>query len=160
MTGGRRAHIGAAVLAGAIAIAVNTGLLAGADAAGLPTAHGGLLRLLHDVFAPALPMPSGAAIQLGFHVFVGLVMAVIYAVLLEAWLPGRPVLKGLTYAAAAWLMNAFVVLPLIGEGVAGDRHLDAAGIVGFAVAHTVFFVLLAVLYDAFASRSRARVRPA
>lgn len=159
MTGGR-AHLGAAMLAGAIAIAVNTGLLAGADAAGLPTAHGGLLRLLQDVFAPALPIPSGTAIQLGFHVFVGLVMAIVYAVLLEAWLPGAPVLKGLMYAAVAWLMNVFVVLPLIGEGIAGGRHLDAAGIIGFAIAHTVFFVLLAVLYDAFVRRARARVRSA
>jgi len=130
-----------AMLAGAIAIEVNTALLAVADAAGLPTAHGGLLRLLHDIAVPAMPMPSGGAIQLVFHILVGLVMAVVYAVLLEPWLPGRPVTKGLVYAAAAWLMNALVVLPLIGEGVAGVRHLDPAGVVGFAMAHTVFGVV-------------------
>jgi hypothetical protein len=52
----------------------------------------------------------------------------------------------LVYAGVPWLLNAVIVLPLIGEGFAGARHLDAAGMVGFAAAHTVFFVLLAVLY--------------
>jgi hypothetical protein len=37
------------------------------------------------------------------------------------------------------------------EGIAGAHHLGASGMIGFAVAHTVFFVLLAVLY--------ARLRP-
>ena len=70
-------------------------MLAGADAAGLKTAHGGLLRLLQNLGgwlagllgAPdwwstsLLPFTSGATVQFGFHVFVGLLMAVVYAFL-------------------------------------------------------------------------------
>ncbi len=100
------------MLAGTIATAVNTALPAMADAAGLPAAHGGLL---HDVAVPAMPMPSCGAIKLVFHTLIGLAMAVVYAVLMEPWLPGCPVTKGLIYAAAAWLINALVVLPLIRE---------------------------------------------
>jgi len=110
-------RLGPALSAGGIAIAVNTTMLAGADAAGLKTAHGGLLRLLQNLGgwlagllgAPGwwstslVPFTSGATVQFGFHVFVGLLMAVVYAYLLEPVLPGRPWMKGLIYAALAWL---------------------------------------------------------
>jgi hypothetical protein len=33
------------------------------------------------------------------------------------------------------------------EGIAGSRSLSLAGMIYFAVAHTVFFVLLAALYN-------------
>ena len=45
----------ASLLAGAIAIAVNTALLEGADAIGFTTARGGLLRLLKDLAAQIAP---------------------------------------------------------------------------------------------------------
>jgi hypothetical protein len=45
----RPSRLIAAILAVAGAIGVNTALLAGADAFGLRTAHGGLLRLLQDI---------------------------------------------------------------------------------------------------------------
>jgi hypothetical protein len=156
----RRSRLVAALEAGAVAIGVNTALLAGADSIGFTTARGGLLRLLKDIaggLAPRVslegvwkdvlaPATSGALFQTAFHVVVGLLMAIFYAYLLEPLLPGRPLVKGLIYAALVWLLNAFAVLPLIGEGIAGSRQLDIAGMVGFAVIHTVFFVLLAVLY--------------
>jgi hypothetical protein len=52
-----------------------------------------------------------------------------------------------------WLLNAAVVLPLTGEGLAGSVHLSLAGMTWFAAAHTVFFVLLAVLYQRPARRA-------
>ena len=156
-----RSRLAASLIAGAVAIAVNTALLAGADALGLITARGGLLRLLKDIAgrtAPLIdlawvwndvlaPATSGPVFQTGFHVVVGLLMAILYAFVLEPVLPGRPWVKGLIYAGLVWLLNAFAVLPLIGEGIAGSRQLGVAGMVGFAVIHTVFFVLLAVLYE-------------
>jgi hypothetical protein len=142
----------------AVTIGVNTTLLAGADALGLKTEHGGLLRLLEDVAdgiavrlglaawwsAATLPVVSSAHFEFFFHVFVGLVMAVFYAYVLEPALIGRPWVKGLIYAVAVWMLNAIIVLPLIGEGLAGSRHLGAAGMIAFAAAHTIFFVLLVV----------------
>jgi hypothetical protein len=150
----------AALLSGAVAISVNTSLLACVDAFGLKTAHGGLLRLLEDMaggiagqlgltawWSTIFSAVSSARFQFFFHVFVGLLMAIFYAYVVEPTLIGRPWVKGLIYAAFVWIVNAVIVLPLIGEGFAGSRSLGAAGMIGFAVAHTVFFVLLAVLYE-------------
>ena len=155
-----RCTIRAALIAGSIAIGVNTALLAAADLVPLVTARGGLLKLLSQFIGPALsqagvglawvglglPVPGGTTFQLGFHVVVGLAMAVLYGVALEPLLHGRPWFKGLLYAAAVWLANPFIILPWLGEGVAGSRNLTAPGMLYFAAAHTVFFVLLAVLF--------------
>lgn len=137
----------AALIAGAIAIALNTAALAAADLVPLATARGGLLRLLMMVTGGAIQIPASGAFQLGFHVVVGLAMALFYAWVLEPVLQGPSWLRGLIYAVAVWLANAAVVLPSIGEGFAGRRHLTPEGILWFAAAHTMFFVVLAVLYE-------------
>ncbi len=158
-----RTRILSALLAGAIAIAINTALLAAADVIPLVTARGGLLKLLTVYVGPAfsksgmgagwaalgLPAPGSTPFQLGFHVVVGLAMALLYGMALEPLLPGKPWWKGLLYAAAVWVANAFVILPWLGEGIAGSRNLGLAGMAYFAAAHTVFFVLLAVLFARF-----------
>jgi hypothetical protein len=136
----------------------------------LVTARGGLLKLLKlylaeplaglgigDLWAALhLPGPETHAFKTGFHIVVGLLMAVFYAYLLEPILPGSALLKGLVYALLVWLANAFIVLPWIGEGIAGSGNLTPAGMIYFAFAHTVFFVLLAVLYERFIQPSRDR----
>ena len=76
-------------------------------------------------------------------------MAVFYAFAVEPILTGPSWYKGLLYAIFGWLANAFIVLPLIHQGIAGSRTLTVAGMVYFAVAHTIFFVLQAVLYRKF-----------
>jgi hypothetical protein len=83
-----------------------------------------------------------------------MLMALFYAYVVEPLLPGTALMKGLLYALAVWLANAFIVLPWIGEGIAGSANLDAGGMIYFAFAHTVFFVLLALLYARF-TRARA-----
>lgn len=150
-----------ALLAGFIAIAINTGLLKLADFIPLQTAHGGLLKLLQLLLGDSLraigltniwlsaglPAADTAIFKLGFHVLIGLFMAVIYAVILEPLLNGSAVKKGLLYALLVWLMNACVILPYIGEGFAGSHQLTLAGMLYFAVAHTIFFVFLSVIYE-------------
>jgi hypothetical protein len=120
----RTSRLIAALLAGVIAISVNTAMLVGADAYGKKTAHSGLVRLLVDVadglagrvvltarwstiFSPAV---SSARFQLVFHVLIGLLMAIFYAYLVEP------------------------------------------ALIGFAVVHTIFFVILAVLYEPLRKR--------
>jgi hypothetical protein len=153
----------ASLLAGLIAIVVNTVLLEAADWIPLVTARGGLLKLLKMYFgeplaslgvadhwaALHLPGPDTHEFKPGFHIVVGLLMAVFYAYVLEPILSGSALVKGLLYALLVWLANAFVVLPWIGEGIAGSAFLSAAGMIYFAAVHTVFFVLLAVLYARF-----------
>ena len=65
-------------------------------------------------------------------------MAGFYAFALEPILSGSAVIKGLVYALLVWLANAFIVLPWIGEGIAGSGFLSAAGMIYFTVAHTSF----------------------
>ena len=151
----------AALVAAAGGLGGNMLLLAGADSIRLPTAHGGLLRLLlniggwcaarinqaqlwADVIVPGV---SRKELQAGFHIVVGMLMAILYAYVLEPRLRFRPLISSIIYASVAWLVNGLIVLPLIGEGFAGSQHLDATGILAFAVAHTVYFVLLGTIYE-------------
>ena len=143
----RYGRTAASLLAGAVAITLNTAALASADLVPLATAHGGLLRFL--VQQTGIAAPAGPAFEAGFHVAVGLVMALVYGFALEPWLPGPPWWRGVIYAAAGWLANAVIVLPAIGEGFAGNRDLSLLGMIWFAAAHTLFFVVLAVLYARF-----------
>jgi hypothetical protein len=130
--------------AGAVAMALNLAALWSAELIHLPTAHGGLLKLL--VQFTGLSLPHVASFKIAFHVVVGLAMAVIYALFLEPRWPASALTLGLAYAAIVWVGNAFVVLPLIGAGIAGSAVLSAPGILWFAAAHTIFFVVLALLY--------------
>ena len=162
-----RPSIRYAVLAGLIAIVINTALLQLADFIPLQTAHGGLLKLLQllvgDIvrdsgltniwLSAGLPAVDTAIFKLGFHVLIGLIMAVIYAVILEPFLNGSAVKKGLLYALLLWLLNAVVILPYLGEGFAGSHQLTLAGMLYFAVAHTVFFVALSLIYARLTSVS-------
>lgn len=136
-----------AVLAGFIAIVINSLLLWAADFIPLATAHGGLLRLLQIM--TGLHVPATAAFKWEFHGAVGVAMALVYAFVLEPLLRGGAFVKGFLYALAVWILNSVVVLPITGEGFAGARDLTFAGIGWFAVAHTVFFVTLALLYAWF-----------
>jgi hypothetical protein len=157
-----RGRLEASLGAGAVAIILNTAALKLADVISLPTAHGGLLRLISPWLAAPLnelglialwqrasaPLPSSPLFQMGFHFVIGIAMAVVYAFAIEPMLGGRPIVKGAVYAAAIWLLNSAVVLPLTGEGFAGSDHLSLAGMLWFAAAHTLFFVMLAVVYRA------------
>lgn len=152
---------GQALVAGALALIPNFALLAVADALDIVTARGGFQRLVKLWTGPhfevlgiaawwratPLPDPNGPAFTVGFKIAVGLGMALVYAII-EPRLPGRPLVKGFVYAGIVWLLNAALVLPLLGEGVAGIRNLTPVGIVAFAVAHTAFFLTLAFLYAA------------
>ena len=167
LTEGLAARTLCAIAAGAISITVNTLVLMFADAIGLVTARGGLLTLLLQTTGMPLsalntsafwhqlgiPSPGLYSIQLIFHFVVGIGMSVAYGLVVERFLKGSDLVKGLVYAAALWLANAVIILPLIGQGFAGHSVLTITGIVYFALAHTLFFVLLATLYGVFLRKS-------
>ena len=149
----------AALVAGSIALAANMALLSIAGAARIITGQGGLLRLFATMIQYLagsfrlidglhnLQLPS----QTIFHIVTGLAMAVAYALMIEPRLPGRPFSKGLIYGSVVWCLNAFLVLPLIGEGIAGSRNVNTVGLIVFAVAHMTFFLALSILYGALCS---------
>jgi hypothetical protein len=148
-----------ALLSGALATAVNMTILATLGAARIRTTHGGLLRLLalgvirvaHSAgINPTYPTEpqllfAAAWFQEGFHIVTGLLMAVVYVFCLEPRCGPSPLLRGVLYGSTIWLLNALIVLPAIGEGIAGQYHLSAAGIGGFAVAHMSYFLTLSLL---------------
>ena len=143
-----------ALLAGAVAIGLNMGALAAADLVPLATAHGGLFRLIVVLSGGTRHLPSGPLVQPVFHVLVGLLMAEFYAFVLQPVVVGPSWWRGLLYATAVWLANAAIVLPILGEGFAGSRHLALAGMIWFAAAHTLFFVALAMIYDGLRQAER------
>ena len=63
----------------------------------------------------------------GFHIVIGLAMALYYAFALEPWIRVPSWLGGVLFATAVWLINAIIVLPTIGESIAGGRGLTLAG---------------------------------
>lgn len=152
-----------ALAAGAVAISVNTLLLKAADWVHVDIGHGGLLKLLHQWVGPALahlglgrvwdslPVPAVGTpgFKIGFHIVVGLAMAMVYGLLLEPLLTRTlpAATKGLLYALLVWLANAAIVLPALGQGFAGIHVLSVDGVLYFAFAHTMFFLLLALVYE-------------
>ena len=159
-----------ALVTGAIAITINILLLNLCDAVGIVTARGGLQRLVRlwlggpltqigvaELWTGAgLPGPDTAFFRTGFKVSVGLAMAVFYPLVFEPLVAGGTLLKGLAYSLFAWVINAFVVLPLLGEGIAGAKLLTVGGMAAFAAAHTVFFIVLAYLYAGLSAGMRKR----
>jgi hypothetical protein len=106
--------LGAALLAGSVAIVLNTLALSAADLFHLKTAHGGLLRLIVSSLPSSVdrlgiasiwaamngPPISSKSFQIGFHLLVGLLMALFYAFVLEPFLPRSTAAKGWIYAIA------------------------------------------------------------
>jgi hypothetical protein len=166
-------RLGAAMLAGSVAIVLNTLALAAADLFHLETAHGGLLRLMVSSLPSSVdrlgiastwaamngPPISSKSFQTGFHLFVGLLMALFYAFVLEPFLPPSTAAKGWIYAIGVWLINASVVLPATGEGFAGSAHLTAAGILWYAASHTLFFLVLAYGFARLAGEPKPAPEP-
>ena len=70
---------------------------------------------------------------------------------LAAFLQGRSVWHG------HLVLNAFLVLPLTDEGIAGSRHLNTVGLIAFALVHMIFFLVLSVLYGFLCPGSRLEV---
>ena len=163
----------AALLAGTIAIVLNIFVLDALKNAGVETLGGGLQKLMRaklsgivlstglaDAWASSgLPGSDAPSFKTGFKVTVGLLMALIYALLFEPLLRGSSFRKGLITAVPFWLLNAFVVLPLLGHGIAGTRLLTILGLLSYAFAHTLFFVIVALVYGELSRRFRSRHAP-
>jgi hypothetical protein len=150
----------AALVAGTIAIVLNTLALDAAQLVPLATGNGGLLRFLMMLTGGAVSAPAGAVFQTGFHIVIGLAMALFYAFALEPWMRVPSWLGGVLFATAVWLINAFIVLPTIGEGIADSRGLTLVGMAWFALAHTLFFLVLAILFDRLHPYVRRTTNPA
>lgn len=153
------------VVSGLLATAANVLLLHAAAALHIVTAKGGLFRLLRlALIAASTHLPGIIALflswisywllrnQEAFHWVTGIGMAMFYTIVIAPSIRHTWLRAALVFGTAVWLFNSFVVLPLLGEGVAGARTLSAAGMLAFSMAHFTFFYVLGWLTD-YSTRS-------
>ena len=161
----------ASLLAGLLAVSVNTAVLKLAGVFNIEAESGGLFRLLRmylgDTFntlgigkiwaALLLPLPGTLGFWLLFHTFMGLVMAVFYAYAIEPILAGPGWRKGAIYSLLPWLINSVLVMPLLGKGFAASHSLTPVGMTYFFFANGTYAVLLGLLYEKFMRLSQNQV---
>ncbi len=82
----------------------------------------------------------GTRLGLVLHLINGVVLAVIYALLVDTT-PGPGWIHGLAYGAALWLVLMVIVMPLLGDGFFGSRTPPGTVQSAFAV-HLVYGLVL------------------
>ena len=82
-----------------------------------------------------------------FHALSGAGMAMAYCLIIAPRFRVNRVILGSLFGLVPWLINSFVVLPLLDRGIFGVNVLSPGGIVAFFGANEFFFVSVAVLFD-------------
>jgi uncharacterized membrane protein YagU involved in acid resistance len=143
-------RIGPAILAGAVATAVMTGVgLWMAPLMGLPPMNPA------DMLAGAM----GGVLVLGWlaHFMIGTVLALVYAAV-QTHLPGPPAARGALYALAPFFVAQLMVMPMMGMPLFSG---SAALAMGSLVGHLVYGAVLGGIYGASAgSHVRSSLAPA
>ena len=136
-----------AVLAGLAGTAVMTMLMQLATRMGMPPMNIG--AMLGSV------MGGNAALGWVAHFMIGTVLALIYAVLFAARVPGAPAVRGIVFSLFPWLMAQLVVMPMMGMGLFSGSVLAAGGSL---MGHLVYGAVLGLVYGVspvFASSAHA-----
>lgn len=139
-------NIGRSILAGLAGTAVMTMLMLAAPLMGMPKMPigemlGSFLRI-------------GAVAGWGVHVLIGLTLALIYAGVAAAILPGAPALRGAIYGFAVFLAAQLVVTPTMGGGVFSGG--DVRMIMGSLLGHLVYGGLVGAIYGPLPVRELGR----
>lgn len=144
-----------AIATGVIATASMTALLLIEPAIGLPQIAIG--QVLSTSLSLTTALSSvGPAVGWLVHFAVGILWAVLYAEVVEQRLPGAPVVRGLLYGAAVFLLAQTVLLPLVGAGFFSRG--DPAMLAGSLLGHLVFGSVLGWVYGS-AEVARPAPRP-
>lgn len=112
-------NVGRAVLAGIAGTAVMTMLMVMAPRMGMPRMDVGAM----------LGSVMGGSVALGWaaHFMIGAALAVAYALVFAARLPGAPALRGAGFSLLPWLMAQLAVMPMMGMGLFSGSMLAAGG---------------------------------
>lgn len=86
------------------------------------------------------------------HLMIGIVLAVIYAVV-APWLPGPPAVRGAVYALAPWLVAMVAVMPMMGMPAFGGASGPA---IGSLVGHLVYGAIVGAIYGIPLAATSAR----
>jgi hypothetical protein len=126
-----------AVLAGIVGTAAMTMLMLVAPLMGMPKMPIGemLGSFLH----------IGSAAGWAMHVVIGLVLALIYAGWVAAWLPGGPALSGAIYGFGVFLLAQLAVAPMMGGAVFSGGNMPM--IAGSLMGHLVYGALVGAVYE-------------
>jgi len=135
-------------IAGLLGIAANMILLKIATLLSIKAESGGLLKLMFKIIPSLFAFPAlhSELFWLFFHVLTGTGMILLYF-LWFAQLPINKWIKGCLFSFFPWIVNGFVVLPLLGQGIMGIHILPVSGITYFFFANLVFALILSVLSE-------------
>jgi hypothetical protein len=90
---------------------------------------------------------GGVVLAIGANLAMGLVLALVYARLVEPLLDGPSWWRGLRFALIPWLLSLIVFLPLMGGGLLGlDIGAGFLPILGNLILHLVYGVVLGLTY--------------
>lgn len=138
-----------ALIAGFIAISVNTLLLQLAPMIHIKAEGGGLLKLLLKYGRPItghIAFLYTSLFGVVFHYLTGLVMVIIYICWFSRLLKMSGWIKGSLFSLLPWLINGFIVLPLLGYGLLGNYKLSLAGMCYFMITNWLFGLVLGWLF--------------
>ena len=141
---------------GFIAITINTIILKAAPLLHIEAESGGLLKLFilktRTFLNPGLLLYLKSFIFfIIFHYATGMAMVLLYVLINKKLQPGKGLVKGSVFSLIPWSINYFIVLPLLGQGIAGVNSISTAGIVYFFIANWVFGAILGVLYEKYST---------
>ncbi len=145
-----------AIAAGAIGTGVMTALWQVEPSVGLPKiAVGQILSSFMSVSVAHLNV--GVAGGWVVHLVVGILLALVYAWLLAARLPGPPAWRGAIYGVVVFIVAQIVFMPLVGAGffARGDMELLAGSLLG----HIAYGIVVGWIYGLSASPSMLPVTP-
>lgn len=139
---------GRAVLAGLAGTVAMTMLMLLAPAMGLPPMNIGAM----------LGSVMGGNVALGWaaHLMIGAALALGYAAVFSARLPGASPVRGAIFSLVPWLMAQIVVMPMMGLGLFSGSALAAGGSL---MGHLLYGAVLGLVYGARAD-SRSIANPA
>ncbi|MEO8030362.1 MAG: DUF6789 family protein [Gemmatimonadota bacterium] len=133
-----------AIVAGLIATGVMTALLLIEPAIGLPDiAVGQILSSSLGVVSAYLDF--GPAIGWLIHFLFGAALGVLYAGIVLRHLLGEPVLRGMQYGVAVFVMAQVLFMPLVGAGFFSNGQFSL--LLGSLLGHLLYGAVLGWIYD-------------
>lgn len=141
-----------AAFAGLVAITVNMLFLKAAPILHIKAESGGLLRLtlkLLPVTISSFPFMHSTLFWVLCHYLTGYVLVFVYHCYFDRDKELSGWLKGALFSILPWFINAFVLLPLLGQPVLGLGRLPLSGILYHFLANLIFGVILGWLDDVF-----------
>jgi hypothetical protein len=124
-------NVARAAIAGLLGTAAMTALLLVEPSVGLPKIAMGQVLSSSLGFTTA-HLAIGPAVGWALHFAIGMVLALIYAAVFDARLPGGAAVRGMLYGVGVFVVAQAVFMPLVGGGFfsRGDLELITGSLLG------------------------------